>query len=160
MLFLFVHLFVAGSKIWTDLPASFWPPRLNSLSSWTDSMKLQLFSKISVCFKYTSVRIIEFVNNSMRKKVFFKSSFLIPYSSGSQTFLVCGPLKLFWCSAKHKTVIYIGIRGPLKLIWRTTSGLRSRLWESLPWSDVLSIKGRLYMTSQIFSIFSLYTFFS
>ncbi len=36
-----------------------------------------------------------------------------------------------WWSAKDKILNYIGIRGPLQLISRTTSGPRSRLWESL-----------------------------
>jgi len=65
------------------------------------------------------------------------------YSSGSQTFPVRGPLRKIWGSAK----IYIGIGGPLQLISRTTSGPRSRLWESLVYmfqtkcaGDILRIK--------------------
>ncbi len=51
--------------------------------------------------------------------------------SGSQTFPVRGPPKIFYCSAKHKILIRTDIRGPLELVWRTTSGPRSRLWETL-----------------------------
>jgi len=60
---------------------------------------------------------------------------MFTYSSGSQTFLVRGPLRKIWWSAKYKILNYIGIRGPLQLILRTTSGPRSRLWESLTYRD-------------------------
>jgi hypothetical protein len=33
-----------------------------------------------------------------------------------------GPPKIFQCSAKHKILICTEIRGPLELIWQTTSG--------------------------------------
>jgi len=42
-----------------------------------------------------------------------------------------------WWSAKDKILNYIGIRGPLQLVSRTTSGPRSRLWESLIWLVLL-----------------------
>ncbi len=63
-----------------------------------------------------------------------KSLLTSPYSSGSQTFPERGPLRIIWWSAKHKMLISIEIRGPLQPILRTTSGPRSRLWESLPYS--------------------------
>ncbi len=56
-----------------------------------------------------------------------------PYFSVSETFLVRGPLWKIWWSTKDKILIYIGMRGPLQQILRTTSGPRSRLWESLPY---------------------------
>ncbi len=64
---------------------------------------------------------------------------LLNYISGSQTFLVRGPLRKIWWSAKDKILNYIGIRGPLQLISRTTSGPRSRLWESLNYILLLII---------------------
>ncbi len=50
--------------------------------------------------------------------------------SGSQTCPVRGPLKIFWWSAKYKTLICMGV-DILEQISRTTSGPRNRLWESL-----------------------------
>ncbi len=49
--------------------------------------------------------------------------------SGSQTFLVRGPLRKIWWSAKEKILNYIEIRGPFQLISLTTNGPRSRLWK-------------------------------
>ncbi len=46
--------------------------------------------------------------------------------SGSQTFPVRGPLKIYWWCVKHKILIYIGNCGPFQLIFRTNSG--PRLW--------------------------------
>ncbi len=60
--------------------------------------------------------------------------------------------KLFWCadhlkyfSAPRSTKCWftLWIGGPLELIMRTTSGPRSRLWESLPYTN-LSEKRRVW----------------
>ncbi len=69
--------------------------------------------------------------NFKNKKNLIKIVLTSIQSSGSQTFLVRGPLRKTRWSAKKKILIYIGICKPLKLISRTTSGPRSRLWESL-----------------------------
>ena len=68
----------------------------------------------------------------------FQTSAYSFYTSGSQTFPMRGPLRIIWWSAntnwwsaKHKLAFCIRIRGPLRLITRTTCGPRSRLWESL-----------------------------
>jgi len=50
---------------------------------------------------------------------------------GYQTFLVRGPLIKIWWSAKDKILFYTGIREPLQLIFRTTSGPWSKLGEPL-----------------------------
>ncbi len=53
-------------------------------------------------------------------------------SNGSQPFPMCGPLGIFYWYAGHKIMIFMGIRGPLQLISRTTtSDPQSRLWEPL-----------------------------
>jgi len=49
------------------------------------------------------------------KKILIEEFFyfsLLNYISGSQTFLVRGPLRKIWWSAKDKILNYIGIRGP------------------------------------------------
>ncbi len=58
-------------------------------------------------------------------------------------FLVRRPLKKIWWSAKDKILIYIGIRRPLELISRTTSGPQSRLGESLDWPLGLNLPASL-----------------
>ncbi len=60
------------------------------------------------------------------------------YDSGSQTFPVRRPLKIFQCWAKHKKLICTGIGGPEELIARTTNGPLSILQESLH-QDMTSI---------------------
>ncbi len=52
-----------------------------------------------------------------------------------------------WWSAKDKLLNYIGIRGPLQLISRTTSGPRSRLCESL--SQQVSVDLKLNFASNL-----------
>jgi len=77
------------------------------------------------------VRIyITVFNQFMYNNIFFNLQYSFN-KAGSQTFSVRGPLKIIWWSTKHKILVCIGIRGPLQLISRTTSGPWSRLWESL-----------------------------
>ncbi len=79
-------------------------------------------------------------------------------TSGSQTFLVHGPLSIIWWSAKHKILICIRIHGPLQPISWTTSGLRSRLWESLIQTDMHCANGpqkTYYLRFCLFVVYSL-----
>ena len=59
--------------------------------------------------------------------------------------MVCGPLAKIWWSAKDELLIYMGIRGPLQLISRTTSG---------PRRQTLGITGLAYQQIEIFSLFT------
>jgi len=80
----------------------------------------------------------------------------IPYSSGSQTSPVRGPLIIIWWSAKQNILICIGISGPLQPISRTTSGPRRSLWESLIYIEKINGLSEWVYTNDIEGKFRIY----
>ena len=101
----------------------------------------------------SSTALLGLLNSSLKKHRFFWQKQFDLFSciknreqtSGSQTFPLRGPLKIFQWSAKPKILIYIGIGGPLELISRTTSGPRSRLWETLEQTFAYIFKSESYL---------------
>ncbi len=96
------------------------------------------FSKIPYPFQKIFLRCFTIIHTFNWSRVINEQNnkhhlFTKVQSSGSQTFLVCGPLKIFLCSSKQKLLICNWNGGPLELILRTTSGPRSILQESLVW---------------------------
>jgi len=82
--------------------------------------------------RYVRINFVLIVNQTRRWSCYRHCTDIVTLVQWFQTFLVRGPLRKIWWSAKDKILNYIGFRGPVQLISRTTSGPRSRLRESLP----------------------------
>jgi hypothetical protein len=83
------------------------------------TIKLKLFGFSTLCYNLKQVKI-----KTLNR--FENTTQLFP-----NFFSLHGPLKIFYCSARLKILIFIGIRGLFELVSQTFGGPHSRNWESL-----------------------------